>query len=406
MPRRLPLLFLATIGLQSCKGIFGSKNDDQVNDVFTQGRIDPNLKSSAVGYVPVLPFLQGFIQPVDVYVGYDEMLYVVDAVGLRVCDLTGSIQRTIPLRGATKVVQDKRLHVYVAARVDYAYEGITYDLPAVFQFNNTFGAGDVQRVDTIVHPFADFTRANTVTPSRLLQEQAVAFTGITTFADNRLAVARSGTKNNPAGIATPDNAVLFFDGKGKNIGSANGLNATGSSLRSILRPTGIASLVAPPQSLYGVNTTHDFLLTMRDSLAEYKVLWIKESYNPDAGTEYVENPTLLNFDTTKAKGFLYRSFRFKRPTDVAVAPDQTGYIFVVDAAADSLFVFNRSGYEGVIPPAASGQTKQANVSFGGRGSGPFQFNEPTGVAYFRKVVYVADKNNNRVVRFKLSTDLQ
>ncbi|MFY8132806.1 MAG: hypothetical protein ACOVOL_06180, partial [Bacteroidia bacterium] len=39
-------------------------------------------------------------------------------------------------------------------------------------------------------------------------------------------------------------------------------------------------------------------------------------------------------------------------------------------------------------------------------SGPAQFRNPEGVAYFKRVLYVADTGNGRIVRFKLSTDLE
>ncbi len=58
------------------------------------------------------------------------------------------------------------------------------------------------------------------------------------------------------------------------------------------------------------------------------------------------------------------------------------------------------------PPAGSPNTKQVIASFGGVGSGPFNLIDPSGVAYLRKVVYVADKGNNRICRYKLSTDLE
>jgi len=39
-------------------------------------------------------------------------------------------------------------------------------------------------------------------------------------------------------------------------------------------------------------------------------------------------------------------------------------------------------------------------------SGPYSFNDPSGVCYFKRMIYVADKNNNRICRFKLNTDLE
>ena len=66
--------------------------------------------------------------------------------------------------------------------------------------------------------------------------------------------------------------------------------------------------------------------------------------------------------------------------------------------------FTNEGYEGVNPPAFSKDRKQILSSFGGRGINLNQFNNPSGVAYYDKIVYVADAGNARVLRFKLTTD--
>ncbi|MES2688948.1 MAG: hypothetical protein V4658_01010 [Bacteroidota bacterium] len=77
--------------LASC----GNKEDDQTKDIFEQGRIDPNLIPNKVGYVPLYPYFTNLLHPVDVYVGYDEMVYVVDDRGLNVLDQTGKMVKTI-----------------------------------------------------------------------------------------------------------------------------------------------------------------------------------------------------------------------------------------------------------------------------------------------------------------------
>jgi sugar lactone lactonase YvrE len=77
------------------------------------------------------------------------------------------------------------------------------------------------------------------------------------------------------------------------------------------------------------------------------------------------------------------------PEDVTVDPE--GNIFVVDADFDSLFKFTAAGDE--------------LQSFGGTGSGEKQFQQPQGVAFFDRTLYVADTGNNRIVRFRLSTDV-
>lgn len=223
-----------------------------------------------------------------------------------------------------------------------------------------------------------------------------------------LFVSRTGPVNDLTSFARPDNAILFFDETGSNTGYANGLNPLSPNLKSTLGISSIAGFAGPPQKLYGVNESHDFLLCQASPLQniEYRVLWIKETSDPDAGTVYGENSSLLNTDRTKADGFLYDLYKFKKPEDIYIAPDQTGYIFVVDSGKDSLFVFTTKGYEGIAPPPNSSYKKNIIVSFGGPGHGIFQFKSPSGVCYYKQIVYVADKGNNRIMRYRLNTDLE
>lgn len=386
----------------SCKKIWGSKDDPTVNEILQQGKIDPKLIPSTVGYVPIQPFWNGFDAPTDVYVGYDEMVYVTDAKGLRVCDQTGAIKLTIPFDGASDVTQDRRLHTYVAAFVSLSNGGNTFRLPAVYHLINTATTG-WSVIDTLIQPFCDKSR----NPVIQAADTMVSFTGLATTADNLLYVSRTGPRNDPAGFSATDNNILIFTKDGTNTGVCYGLTPNVPSLKSVLGVSGIATFAGPPQKVIGMNASQDFIITQSDPRAnlEFRTLWIKQSVDPDLGVVYAENTNLLSTDTSKAKDFLYRSHRFTNPTDVYVAPDQTGYMWVIDAGTDSLYQFTTKGYEGVNPPANFGSTKQLVVSFGGTGSGPFQFNGPTGVCYYRRMVFVADKGNNRICRYKLSTDL-
>ncbi len=397
------LSVLALTSLNSCEFLFGSRQDDTVDDVLNQGKIDPSLIPATVGYVPVLPFWSNVSNPIDIYVGYDEMVYVIDDVGLNVFDLTGTKKRTIAIPGATKVVQDRRLHTYVIGRVNREINGEVFNLAAVYQMSGAGTAAGPVFVDTLIHPFNDRSRNNT--NFRGANDVAVEFMGIGTLADNTVYLARKGPINSITSTFVPDNAVLTYDVLGNNLGFASGLNPISSSLKSVLDISGLTTFAAPPQNLFGIANSGDFLMLQSAENAEYKALWIRQINNPETGIEFVENP-LLNFDTTRATRFLYESFRFSNPTDICIAPDETQYIFIVDAGKDSLFQFTSQGFEGVQPPANSGLTKQVIASFGGRGAGPFQFNQPTGVAYYNRVVFVADKGNNRIMRFKLSTDLE
>ncbi len=380
----------------------GSKKDKAVADILEKGKIDPNLVPASVGYVPVQPFFSGFTHPVDVIVGFDELLYVIDDKGVNILDQAGRLQQTIYIQGATDVTQDRRLHTYVAGRVDIIVGGQTKNVAAVYHLINTAN-GNYQFIDTLIHPYCDGTRGSSFSA---LDEQ-VKFTGLACTANNTLYVARTGpTPDNPPAIA--DNNVLIFDKDGNNTGYANGLSPNSPSLKSVMGLSAIATFAAPPQRVFGINPSSDFMVTQASPapFIEFRTLWIKQVSDPDLGITFTENTNFLNYDNTKASGFLYKPHRFNNPSDVYIAGDQNAYIFVVDASKDSLFQFTARGYEGVNPPANYGSTKQIYASFGGKGQGLFNFDEPSGVCYYKRMVFVADKNNNRICRFKLSTDLE
>jgi len=410
------ILFFAGVAalLSSCSGLFGNKQDDQVDEVFEQGSIDPNLNPSTVGYVPVFPFFSGMQHPVDVYVGYDEFIYVValnDETNpldneLLILDQKGTISARINVPGATDVTQDRRLHTFVTGRVETSFG----NRACVFHIMNT-ATGAFQFIDTLIHPLNDDSRATT--GNRFANDEAVQFTGLATLYDNTIYVSRTGPVNDVSSFVRPDNGVLVYDADGTNIGFSTGLNPTSSSIKSALGISSIATQAGPPQRLQGMSTSKSFYLTQADQSinVEYRVLGISVVDDPEVGTQYNESPGLLNFDYSKADRFLYESFRFKKPEDCYISPDNLQYTFVVDSGTDSLYVFTNQGAEGINPPANSGLRKQAIVSFGGPGSdgtssGPFSFNDPSGVCYFRRMVYVADKKNNRICRYKLSNDLE
>jgi len=75
-----------------------------------------------------------------------------------------------------------------------------------------------------------------------------------------------------------------------------------------------------------------------------------------------------------------------------VARDEEGNFFVVSALADEVYRFTRHG--------------AFSLRFGGSGVEPGQLSRPHGIAYGEKTLYIADTGNDRVVRYRLSTDLQ
>lgn len=410
----------------SCDDIFNTKSNQDTDEIFDEGNIDPRLEN-VDGYAPVLPFWGGFDAPNDVHVGFDEFVYVTDANGVHLLDRADLSPRvSIDLEGAEAVTQDRLLNVYVAARIDTIIESIdptiTWNLPAVFKIKNMNGAGPITFVDTLIFPFDDASLSTSAAQNARLNRgssvnyEKVRVTGISILADNTLYVTRTGPFNETTQVAAPDNTVLEFhrvviDGqktdKMRNVRQIRSLSPNVPSLRSAIGLSSIASFVAPPQrDTY--TDDRSFLITQADASKEipFRVLWINVVETVD-GLVYQQNSQLLAQDTTQADGFLYETNKFLSPQDVAFGGDDDAFIFVVDSETHRLYQFQANGQEGVPPPAgAADQTRQILVSFGELGAGPKEFNQPSGVAYFRRVVYVADKGNNRIARFKLTSDFE
>lgn len=391
--------------LSACQDIFGTKEDDTVKEIFEEGAIDPTLNPQNVGYVPIQPIWGGFNAPTDVYAGYDEMIYVVDAEGVHVLDQKGEEHRLIAINGATDVVQDRRIHTYIIGKADVEVNGEMKSLSAIYRLGNTAGAGDVVYYDTIIHPFDDVSRRNT---SFRNEDEEVRFTGVAPLHDNKIYVSRTGPRNDPNATSRPDNVVLVYDKNGVNTTFARGLSPNVSSLKSTIGISAIANEVGPPQEVFGISESLNFAYCQQTSFGnvpEFGVLYITVTFNPESGYSYESSPAFTDFDYGKSSRFLYESFRFGKPEDICFAPDRR-HMFVVDSEKDSVYQFTISGEEGVTPPANSNEKRNIVVSFGGEGDGPFQFKDPSGICYLRRTIFIADKGNNRVLRYRLNTDLE
>jgi hypothetical protein len=185
------------------------------------------------------------------------------------------------------------------------------------------------------------------------------------------------------------------------------LNPGTPSLTSAINLSDITTFANPPQrDVFPEN--RNFLMSQGASNQNiaFRVLQVNVVETP-SGTEFQPNQTFLERDTSSTNGFLYEEGKFEDPAGLAIAGDQTNYIFVIDRAQHKLYQFKPNGEEGIDPPpAAVDRTRNLIVSFGEQGNGPRQFNSPSGVAYFDEIVYVADTGNNRIARYKLTTDFE
>jgi len=429
MSERIILTLLSVFllfGVVSCDQLLGSKNDDITDEIFEEGKQDPLTVVDEVAYAALVPFwdeLSGydFDAPTDVFVGYDELVYVTDAIGLHVLDRAGRKYDVIEIEGgATSVTQDRLLNVYVTARFDTVITAVdpekAWNLAAVYKIKNANGAGEVEIIDKLIHPFMDNSRSNTnsqqfrLDTTRIDNEEFVELTSVAVLSDNDIYITRKGPRNRTGEAIAPDNTVLVFSenssGKMRNTSQIRTLNPTNPSFLSGISINDITTLIGPPQR---ENISEDLSFIIAQGAPErdipFRVLWVSAVQTVD-GLEYRPNSSLLSQDTSRAESFLYDQYKFENPSGVAYSADANGYVFIVDQGTDSLYMFQSNGFEGINPPPGSVTTKAINVSFGGFGDEERQFNNPSGVAYFREIVYVADTGNNRIARYKLTTDFE
>jgi len=376
--------------MSSCESYFGDQTDLSFIEL-------PEQNFREVAYVPVQPILNQFASPTDIIAGFDELIYVVDNGSQEVIALDQSgreVGRRF-IQGAKTMAQDRSLDLLVIGTItDTINSSIVRSCIYRLDLSTSMGYGlrFAEFTDTIIHPF--YFKSSSIS-----SDQDVSLNNIAVLADNSFYVTRTGPRTTP----TRDDAILLFDNTGKFITPLEVTDSRGAVYPDFFKdPIGITSLVKPPQ--INVDSRGDFIFTSVDPNGVLKVQYIEKLESVD-GTAYTPK---VNFsaDTTLANSFINEPFKFDRPLDVEYAGDGTNYIFVVDAEKDSLYQFTSNGLEGVEPPPASGETKFIKTSFGGTGIGAMQFNEPTAVAYKSRILYVADKGNGRVLRFKLTLDIR
>ncbi len=361
----------------------------------------PNYDEQPIAFVPIQPALNNFINPVDIFIGYDELIYVADKSLQKVfCfDQSGIKISELSIQGVKAIAMDRSLELLALGTKDTIINGISFTLDAIYRYNLTGGTGyglaSAVKTKTVIHPFyfkTSFTTSDTATK----------LNGISIMADNSYYVTRSGPSNAPNQIGGPDDAVLVFSTNDRFITTVNVQTEQGLVSDYFRKPFAISTLAKAPQSPI-VKQGGDFLFTSLNGTSALKAQYI--SYvSSEFGSSYTLNTSLSGQDTSKADGFMYSPHKFANPHGITIAGDGSNYIFVTDISKDSVYLFTLNGLEGIQPPPGNSSTKNIKVSFGGTGIGPKQFNKPTAVAYHNKILYICDTGNGRISRFKLTTE--
>lgn len=377
----------------SCDNFFGDKTNIEFID-------KPQYQLRDIAYVPILPVLDRFVRPTDVVTGYDELMYVVDAGAEEIValDESGRITGRMKVPGVVSVAQDRKFDLLAVGVKETVVAGVTYKLSCMYRIDlhgaNGYGIQYGRIVREVVHPFyfkSTFSSG----------DKEVRFGKVTVLANNTYYVSRSGSNNSNTQFGGPDDAILLFSATDQFITPVSVTTQSGGFYGDYFKkPSGLSGIVQPPQIT--AKGKPDFLYTSVESGNAIKVQYIE--YNEtEFGSSYSPRIFLVG-DTAQAEGFLTMPGRFKNPSSVAVAGDGTNFIFVTDAATDSVYQFSANGYEGIKPLPGSNSRKYVKVSFGGTGNTAVTFNKPMGIALKNKILYVADSGNGRVLRFKLTTD--
>jgi len=395
---RIILYILPLAILSACNGYFGDKTDLDFID-------QPDFTNRDVAYVPIQPAWDQFVYPSDVTIGFDELIYVVDEATEQIVgmDESGREQGRFRVPGVTSVTQDRRFDLLACGTIDtLSPSGDPITLACIYRIRLTgegrsYGIRNARVVNKIIHPFYGRSNINTADLSVRFKKVAVMASDVPSQ-NNRYYVTRQGAGG--SSVLGPNDAVLIFSNTDQFETPISVSTSSGIFNDYFRRPSGIATFAQPPQ--IQASQERHFFYSSVDPANELKVQYI-EYIETDFGAEF--RPVIFPVgDTSKADGFLYEPGKFARPVSLTVAGDNTRFLFVVDANKDSLFQFTRDGFEGVLPPPATGITKMQKVSFGGTGNGLMQFNQPSGVAYYRRIVYVADAGNGRVLRYRLTLD--
>lgn len=316
-------------------------------------------------YIQQSPDWEGFNNPQDMIVGREPFIYVADTDNDRIVmlNIAGQTLGELEVKKPTALAQNYKLELLVVAEFDTLINNQNLTFSAVYKIN-MYEAGHIlsnaklERVlpqDPSIDPFA-FNRTDRF------------YTGICSFSDNSFYVSRKGPSNsNPV---DRDNTILtlkFNENDSLIIGKVPGLEPEGTG---VLSANQISSLTSFSSS------SIDILVTLIGNNS-FKVQWF----------EFISNSDFEGYQN-KLGAFssdLMTVNKFGQPEDIAL--DESNNIYVADAQKDSIFKFNSFGDE--------------LESFGGTEI----MSSPHSVAYHDRTLYVLDTDNNRILRFILSTEI-
>ena len=332
------------------------------NDKFDITQFDTDNPGNIAGdtiYIKLNPDWEGFNHPEDVMIGREPLIYVADTDNDQIVmlNLDGQRLSSRSLKHPVAIAQDYKLNLIVCAQFDTLGQSFSavYKIDLVAS-NHDLATAPIKR---ILPQLSDLNK-----PER-------KYTGAAVFYDNSYLIARTGPNN--SNLIDPDNSLLRFETKN------DGLVDTLIGRVPLLSPTSTGILsVNNVSCIKSFNKRNFDIVVNLVGENSFKTQWFRYVSSQDF-TGYENNLTPAASDLM-SPGF------FSQPQGSEIDP--SGNIFVAESTNDSVYKFNSYG--------------DLLLGFGGARV----FSEPYAVAYFDKILYVADRGNNRIQRFILSTDAQ
>lgn len=316
-------------------------------------------------YVQITPPFPGFTGPEDLMIGRDQLLYVADTRADRIVMLNrvGQVLSERTMLRPRALAQDSRLDLLVGGEI-VAPSGDS--IAAIFRIRLVSTSPDsAHRLDRAP---IDTVWTEPARPAR-------RFPGIAVLGNNEYLVVRTGPDN--SSFVDPDGRLLLFSAADRLITPVPGLTTrAGSGITDINRPTDVE--VFPG--------LRDFVLAQSSEGVAYGAIWMRYEQTPDF------DGWLPRFDPARPEDQnvdFIRPGRYLQPEAVGIDPARRD-IFVADAGLDSIFKYNSRGR---FMPESFGVARSDSAML-----------EPSGLAYFERVLYVLDRRRGEILRFRLTTD--
>jgi DNA-binding beta-propeller fold protein YncE len=336
----------------------------------------PPLQEVDPGYVQISEWKGGtykgksetFNQPKDITIGREPLIYIADTGNNRIVmlDEAGFIRGiSKKINNPLSVSQDRAMNLFIINGTNKVFRiNLT-------KYNHDL---DIADIDTVFTDESDLPKYTAVaTFSLKSQTDQVNLYYVTSQGTD------TQTRYHRVLIGSVTSNKGFFQqwmGYGLELGRTN-------------NPIGITTFEYDIDELN--KNTSDFIFTQTGK--NFKLQWMTLINVPGEGLQLRSKFNEPNVDINAPD-------KFDLPEDITV--DESQNIYVIDAGKNKFFKFTKDGSE-----IFKIKNKEWILSFGSFGSGEKQFKNPQGIAYFakNKSILVADTGNNRIVGFKLSTDL-